>query len=148
MKMRTNLLKTQNSRVYPRILASSWLFCDDGASAEYCFFQQAASTFCISHILWKAFLPNSTVNMGRYCSPELLTRYSKGLPKIFHHILRFSKVFQDVAKKSEIFRNIPKSFFTWAEWCSLAWNTFPRQADLGRPQQSARELQGIDLVLI
>ena len=103
-------------------------------------------------LLWKAFLANSTVNMGRYCSPEqvLLTQ---GSPKYYSI---FQKIFQDIQSYSGIFWDIPrylktyifKILFTLAEWCSLAWNIFLRQVGLDRPRRSTQELQGFNLVCL
>ena len=113
MEMRPNLLKRHNNRIRECILAFSRLFCDDDASAEYCF---PFWTFCILqtssfHSCEKPFwqIPLSTwediVHLSRCCFHNI-SRFSKILQHISEDISRYSKLFQDILGYSKISEDI------------------------------------------
>ena len=58
-------------------------------------------------------------------------------PKVFQGFPRCCKIFPSIPGHSKIFQKSS----TWAEWCSLAWNTFQRRAGLGHQLQSTQELK-------
>ena len=124
--------KKQNPRVN---LFFAFLWCRP-ASAQYCF---PASKFA-SCFLHKHLFPTKSPFRKFLCQHGKILftcALSRCRSKIFKNIQRFSKMLQNIPKYSKIFQKSS----TWAEWCSLAWNTFQRRAGLGHQLQSTQELK-------